>query len=152
MPDRIANTVWHGDLFSGSGTITLASSYAQRFSFSLSSRADDEKGQTNPEELVAAAHSACYSMQLAALLSDAGTPPESIQTEATVSQNLRGGEYLISRITLRVQAVVPGVDDEAFQVVARKAKESCPVSQALSGTEISLDASLARLGDAPVPP
>lgn len=144
MPDRVATAVWQGSLVSGSGIIGLASSDEQRFAFSLPSRAGDEKGQTNPEELLAAAHSACYSMQLSALLSDAGTPPDSIRTEATVSQNLRRGEHLITQIMLRVQAVVPGVDDEVFRAVAWKAKETCPLSQALTGTEIALEADLVR--------
>ena len=142
MPDRTATTWWRGDLVSGSGMIGLESSGETRFSFSLASRAGVEEGQTNPEELLAAAQSACYSMQLSALLTRAGTPPQSIATEATVTQTLRDGEYLITQVALRVRAAVPGADDKAFQLAVREAKDTCPVSRALSGTEITVEATL----------
>ncbi|MEV6863988.1 OsmC family peroxiredoxin [Streptosporangium subroseum] len=145
MPDRIATTRWTGELMTGSGTVTLVSSGAGRFAFSLPSRAGEPDGRTSPEELVAAAHSACYSMQLSALLTAAGTPPERIDTTATVSQNQRGEAYLITEIRLVVRAAVPGVDAEAFRRAATKAKETCPVSVALSATEITLDAELEQV-------
>jgi osmotically inducible protein OsmC len=142
MPDRIATTRWTGALTSGSGVTNLDSSGAGQFTFSLPTRAGEPNGQTSPEELVAAAHSACYSMQLSALLTAAGTPPERIDTQATVSQNQRGEAYLITGIRLIVRAAVPGADAAAFRRAAEKAKEVCPVSVALSGTEITLDAEL----------
>ena len=142
MPDRTATTRWTGELLTGSGTVTLVSSGAGRFTFSLPSRAGDPNGQTSPEELVAAAHSACYSMQLSALLTAAGTPPDRIDTTATVSQNQRGEAYLITEIRLVVRAVVPGADAEGFRRAAEEAKKTCPVSVALSGTEITVDAEL----------
>jgi osmotically inducible protein OsmC len=142
MPDRIATTRWTGELLTGSGAVTLVSSGAGRFTFSLPSRAGDPNGQTSPEELVAAAHSACFSMQLSALLTAAGTPPDRIDTTATVSQNQRGEAYLITEIRLVVRAAVPGADAEGFRRAAEEAKKTCPVSVALSGTEITLDAEL----------
>jgi lipoyl-dependent peroxiredoxin len=144
MPDRIATTRWTGDLTTGSGTVTLVSSGAGGFTFSLPTRAGEANGQTSPEELVAAAHSACYSMQLSALLTAAGTPPERIDTTVTVSQNPRDGAYLITEIRVVVLAAVPGADEEGFRLAAEKAKEICPVSVALSGTVITLDAELER--------
>ena len=142
MPDRIATTRWTGALTTGSGITNLASSGAGQFTFSLPTRAGEPNGQTSPEELVAAAHSACYSMQLSALLTAAGTPPERIDTPATVSQNQRGEAYLITGIRLIVRAAVPGADAAAFRRAAEKAKDVCPVSVALSGTAITLDAEL----------
>ncbi|MER5646413.1 OsmC family peroxiredoxin [Streptosporangium sp. NPDC002524] len=145
MPDRIATTRWTGDLTTGSGTVTLVSSGAGGFTFSLPTRAGAANGQTSPEELVAAAHSACYSMQLSALLTAAGTPPERIDTTVTVSQNLRGEAYLITEIRVVVRAAVPGADPEDFRRAAERAKETCPVSVALGGTEITLDAELEQV-------
>ncbi|MFF3442713.1 OsmC family peroxiredoxin [Streptosporangium sp. NPDC002721] len=145
MPDRIATTRWTGDLTTGSGTVTLVSSGAGAFAFSLPSRAGAANGRTSPEELVAAAHSACYSMQLSALLTADGTPPERIDTTVTVSQNLRGEAYLITEIRVVVLAAVPGADAEGFQRAAERAKETCPVSVALGGTVITLDAELEQV-------
>lgn len=142
MSDRAATTDWSGDLTSGSGTIRLDTSQAGQFNFSLPSRAADVSGQTNPEELVAAAHSACFSMQLAALLTAAGTPPQALATRAVVTQGARNGAYLILRVRLSVHATIRGIDADSFQRVAEEAKRTCPVSVALSGTEIVLDAKL----------
>lgn len=142
MSERTASTTWTGDLTSGSGTVDLVTSGAATLSFSLPSRAGDVGGLTNPEELLAAAHSACYSMQLSALLTGAGTPPASIRTRAVVTQGPRDGAYLITGIALHVRADVPGVAPEAFLAAARQAKEICPVSVALQATDITLDAEL----------
>lgn len=144
MSDRTATTQWDGDLTSGSGTIALTSSGAGEFPFSLATRAGDPDGQTGPEELIAAAHSACFSMQLAALLTEAGTPADWISTEATVSQNQRGDSFPITDIRLAVRAAVPGVDADDFHRTAAKAKEICPVSVALAGPSITLAAELAN--------
>jgi len=143
MADRNASTLWRGDLMSGSGVVTLDSSNAGEFPVSFASRAEDPNGQTSPEELIAAAHSSCYSMQLSALLAAAGTPPETIETSAEVTLGKKGDGFAITGISLIVRATVPGAADDAFQQAARQAKETCPVSAALTGTEITLDASLA---------
>lgn len=143
MTDRNATTAWQGDLSSGSGLVTLESSNAGQFPVSFATRAEDPNGQTSPEELIAAAHSSCYSMQLSGLLTEAGHPPERIDTSAEVTLSPSGGGFAISQIALIVRARVPGADDDAFQRSAQQAKEICPVSAALTGTTITLDASLA---------
>jgi osmotically inducible protein OsmC len=142
MPDRTATTHWTGPLTTGSGTVSLATSGAGQFPFSLSTRAGDSEGQTGPEELIAAAHSACYSMQLSALLTEADTPPEWIDTSATVTQRPRGDAFPITDIQLTVRASVPGIDKSAFEQSASKAKEICPVSVALAGPTITVRAVL----------
>ncbi|GAA4620984.1 OsmC family protein [Saccharopolyspora hordei] len=142
MTDRNATTQWTGDLESGSGSVTLDSSNAGQFPVTWASRAESPDGRTSPEELIAAAHSACYSMQLSGLLSAAGTPPRSIDTSAEVSFGPRGDGFAITGIALTVRAEVPGLSAEDFAAVAQKAKEVCPVSVALAGTTITLDAAL----------
>lgn len=142
MPDRIARTRWTGDLTTGSGTVELVSSRAGRFTFTLLTWASEPTGQTSPEELIAAAHSACYSMQLSALLTAGGTPPQRIDTEAAVRRDQHGQELLISDIKLTVRADVPGIDTQTFDHLAARARQLCPVSAALAGTHIALDARL----------
>ncbi|RCW46914.1 osmotically inducible protein OsmC [Halopolyspora algeriensis] len=142
MADRNATTTWSGDLSSGSGTVTLDSSNSGRFPVSWSSRTAEPEGRTSPEELVAAAHSSCYSMQLSGLLTEAGTPPQTIDTSAEVTFGQSGGGYAITGIALTVRATVPGADRTTFDEAAQKAKEICPVSAALAGTTITLDATL----------
>ncbi|MBB5154615.1 OsmC family protein [Saccharopolyspora phatthalungensis] len=142
MTDRNATTQWNGDLKTGSGTVTLDSSNAGQFPVTWASRAQEPNGRTSPEELIAAAHSACYSMQLSGLLTAAGTPPETIDTSAEVGFGPRGDGFAITGIALTVRAKVPGIAPDVFQRTAQKAKEICPVSAALTGTEITLDATL----------
>jgi lipoyl-dependent peroxiredoxin len=132
---------WLGDLKSGSGTFTAGDGIAGEYSFK--SRFEDAPG-ANPEQLIAAAHAACFSMALAAALGDAGTPAESVTTDATVTLRFIDGAPTITAIALTTSAVVPGIDEAAFQATARGAKEGCPVSRALASVpEITLDASLA---------
>lgn len=142
MVDRNATTNWTGDLSSGSGTVTLDSSNAGQFPVSFATRTEDPAGQTSPEELIAAAHSSCYSMQLSGLLTAAGNPPQRLDTSAEVTLGQRGEGFAITGIALTVRADVPGVDASAFQQAAEKAKTICPVSAALTGTTITLDARL----------
>ena len=142
MSDRTATVRWTGDLVSGSGTIRLTSSGAGEFAYSLPTRAGDPDGQTGPEELLAAAHAACYSMQLSALLTAAGTPPTSLDSRATVTQRQQGDAYPITDILLVVRAVVPGCDADRFGEIATQAKDTCPVSVALAGPDITLQATL----------
>lgn len=143
MADRNATTSWTGDLGSGSGIVTLDSSNAGQFPVSFATRAEDPAGQTSPEELIAAAHSSCYSMQLSALLGGVGHPPERIDTSAEVTLGKSGDGFAITGIALTVRATVPGADADTFQQAAQQAKETCPVSAALTGTTITLDARLA---------
>ena len=137
---RQATTTWHGSLLEGSGRVELGSSGLGGFDVTWASRAEDPDGRTSPEELVAAAHSSCFSMFLSSTLAKAGTPPESLETTADVTFQPGQG---ITGIRLTVRGQVPGIDAGAFQEAAETAKKGCPVSQALTGTEITLDASLA---------
>jgi osmotically inducible protein OsmC len=135
-----ATTLWFGDLQTGSGTTSLDSSDAAEFPVSWQARSVGEVGKTNPEELLGAAHSACYSMALSNALGSNGTPPESLQVTAAVTfvpgEGIKGSHLLVS-------AKVPGMSDEDFQKFAADAKANCPVSQALAGIPITLEASLA---------
>jgi lipoyl-dependent peroxiredoxin len=132
---------WQGDLKSGAGTFTAGDSITGEYSFK--SRFEDGPG-ANPEQLIAGAHAACFSMALAAGLGDAGTPAESVRTDATVTLRFVDGAPTITAIALRTVGSVPGIDEAAFQAAAKQAKEGCPVSRALAGVpEITLEASLA---------
>jgi osmotically inducible protein OsmC len=141
MPVRQAKAVWEGGLKDGQGTVALGSgAFEGRYSFG--SRFE-EAGGTNPEELIGAAHAGCFSMALAAGLGRAGYQPKRVATAAKVHLEKVGEGFKITRIELSCEAEVPGIDDAAFQEAARKAKEGCPVSQALGGVEITLQAHLA---------
>lgn len=135
-----ATTLWFGDLQSGSGTTSLDSSDAGEFPVTWQARSEGQPGRTNPEELLGAAHSACYSMSFSSKLAAAGHAPESLQVTAAVT--FQPGEG-ITGIHLLVSAKVPGIDADEFQKIAEDAKANCPVSQALAGTTITLEASLA---------
>jgi osmotically inducible protein OsmC len=142
MPVRKADAVWEGGLKGGQGRVALGSgAWAGRYSFA--SRFAEGQG-TNPEELIGAAHAGCFAMALSAALERAGHAPRRVAATATVhlDAGAEGGPR-INRIDLRVEADVPDIDDAAFQQQARQAKEGCPVSKALAGTEITLDAHLA---------
>ena len=140
--DRKANVVWEGDLLHGSGTIEKVPSGAfGPLDVSWPARAERPNGKTSPEELIAAAHAACFAMALSHGLAGAGTPPERLETASTVT--FQPGEG-ITRIVLTVRGTVPGLDADAFQAAADEAKRTCPVSAALAGVpEISLHAELA---------
>ena len=142
--DRTASTVWEGDLQSGKGTVTLESSkVVDPLEVTAPSRFESPEGRTSPEELIAAAHSSCYSMALSNLLTQDGTPPERLETSATCTIDRVDGAFTITTMALQVRATVPGVDAGAFEQAAGKAKDACPVSKALAGNvEISLDAAL----------
>jgi osmotically inducible protein OsmC len=135
-----ATTLWHGDLKSGAGTTTLDSSHAADFPVSWAARAHGEAGKTNPEELLGAAHSACYSMALSNMLAEFGAAPTSLQVTAAVTFDPAEG---ITGSHLLVSAKVPGISEEDFQRIAAEAKAGCPVSRALAGIPITLEASLA---------
>lgn len=141
MATRTARTAWNGSVQEGSGQVELTSSGVGTFDVSFPKRAaDDAGGTTSPEELIAAAHSSCFSMALSHGLAGAGTPPETVQTSADVT--FQPGEG-ITGIVLTVKARVPGITAEQFQQAAETAKANCPVSKALAGNvEISLEANL----------
>ena len=140
MPVRKSEATWRGTLKEGAGTMRLASGLYEG-PYTYSSRFEEAAG-TNPEELVGAAHAGCFSMFLAALLSDKGYKPERISTSASVHL---GAGPLIKKIELECEAEVPGVSEQVFRDLAAQAKENCPVSKALmSVPEITLDATLVR--------
>jgi osmotically inducible protein OsmC len=142
MPARTANARWEGGLKDGKGNMRLGGG-AFEGQYSFSSRFEEGAG-TNPEELIAAAHAGCFSMALSAGLEKAGHNPNSVETEAKVHLSPKeGGGFRISRIDLVTTADVPGMSNDDFQQAAQGAKEGCPVSQALSAVEITLDATLA---------
>ncbi|GGM78246.1 peroxiredoxin [Thermopolyspora flexuosa] len=136
---RTATTQWKGALFDGSGTVSLDSSGVGTFEVTWPSRAEEPNGKTSPEELIAAAHSSCFSMALSNGLAKAGTPPQTIETKAEVTFQPGQG---ITGIVISVRAQVPGISAEEFQKAAETAKENCPVSKALAGTTITLNAEL----------
>ncbi len=143
MPRRSGAAQWKGDLQSGGGELSLSSG-AFESTYSYASRFKDEGGPgTNPEELLAAAHAACFSMALANSLSAAGHVPESVRTTATVHLDLVEGAPAITRIELDCEAKVPGIGEEEFSRQAEQTKVGCPVSKALSAVPISLAARLA---------
>ena len=140
MPVRKASAVWEGPIKEGNGTVKLGSgAYEGKYSFG--SRFEESPG-TNPEELIGAAHAGCFSMALSGGLTRAGNPPTRIATSAKVHIEKVGEGFSITKIELDTEAQVPGIDDAAFQEAARKAKEGCPVSRALAGPEITLNARL----------
>ena len=140
MPKRSAHARWVGTLQQGKGTLSLESG-AFEGSYSFATRFEDAPG-TNPEELIGAAHAGCFSMALSMLLEKAGYPPKDIQTRADVTIEKVGDGFKITRIDLTTRAEVPGMDVDSFRQQANAAKEGCPVSQALAGTQISLSAEL----------
>lgn len=144
MPTRTARTAWNGTLEQGAGQIELTSSGVGTYDVSFPKRtAEDAGGTTSPEELVAAAHSSCYAMQLSALIAQAGGTPQSLDVTAdvTLGPDPKGG-FAITGIALTVRGEVEGLDAAAFEKAALAAKEGCPVSKALAGTTITLDAGL----------
>lgn len=140
MPQRSAEATWKGNLPDGSGTMTVESG-AYEGAYSFRSRFEDGTG-SNPEELIGAALSGCFSMALANVLAEAGYDPESVHTTADVTLRMVDDEPTITGIHLTTEATVPDIDDATFQEHAEAAKEGCPVSKALAGPDITLDASL----------
>lgn len=140
MPVRSASARWEGSLKDGNGTMKMQSgAYEGKYSFG--SRFEQDPG-TNPEELIAAAHAGCFSMALTAGLGKEGFHPESVSTSARCHLEKGDAGFSITRIELTTEAVVPDIDDDTFQQHAKGAKENCPVSKALAGVDISLDATL----------
>ncbi len=144
MPTRHARTAWNGGLQDGSGQVELTDSKAGTYDVSFPKRAADEAGgATSPEELIAAAHSACYAMQLSNVIAEAGGTPQSLDVSAAVTLGPDpAGGFRISEIKITLRGEVEGLDEQAFLKAAEEAKATCPVSKALTGTSITLDASL----------
>ncbi|AND17906.1 OsmC family peroxiredoxin [Rathayibacter tritici] len=142
MPTRTARTAWNGSLETGEGQVELSSSKIGTYDVSFPRRAaDDANGSTSPEELLAAAHSACYAMQFSAVLGQAGGTVEALDVRADVSLGPdSAGGFKLTGITLVVSGEVTGIDEAAFLKAADEAKETCPVSKALTGVDITLEA------------
>jgi osmotically inducible protein OsmC len=136
---RTAEAHWEGSLFEGQGEVELVSSGVGSFEVTWAARSQEANGKTSPEELIAAAHSTCFSMALSNGLAGAGNPPTSLDTSADVTFVPGTG---ITGIKLTVKGVVPGMSAEQFEAAAQDAKANCPVSQALKATPIELEASL----------
>ena len=139
MPQRSANAVWNGTLKRGDGQMAFGSG-AFEGAFTFASRFESGEG-TNPEELLGAAHAGCFSMSLANELDEAGYDPESVETEATITLDMEDGPT-IANSHLETEVAVADVDEETFQEIAEQAKSGCPVSQALAGVEITMDATM----------
>ena len=141
MPTRTAKTTWTGTLQQGSGQVEMTSSGVGRYDVSFPKRAaDDAGGTTSPEELIAAAHSACYAMSLSNEVGQAGGAPRTLDVEAAVSLGVDpAGGFRLTGITLTVSGDVDGIDASQFRAAAEAAKVGCPVSKALTGVDIALN-------------
>jgi osmotically inducible protein OsmC len=139
---RSSEASWRGTVPEGGGRIALGSG-AFEGPFTLKARVEDVERATNPEELIGAAEAGCYTMSLANLLSEMGHPPDDLQTTAKVRLEQLETGFSITRIDLETVGVVPDVDEATFKRLAEQAKATCPVSRALAGTEITLEARLA---------
>jgi len=140
MPAR-GSAEWQGDLRTGTGTFTAGDTISGEYSYR--SRFEDGPG-ANPEQLIAAAHASCFSMALSNILAEAGTPPDSVRTDATVTLRPVDGNPTITTVALVTVGLVPGIDEATFQRHAAEAKAGCPVSRALASVpEFTLEASLA---------
>jgi osmotically inducible protein OsmC len=143
MPTRTARTAWNGTLEQGSGQVELSSSQVGTYEVSFPKRAaDDAGGTTSPEELIAAAHSACFAMALSNEIGKAGATPQALDVTADVTLGQKNGASAITTVKLTVRGEVDGLDAAGFEKAAQAAKAGCPVSKALTGVEISLDAAL----------
>jgi osmotically inducible protein OsmC len=145
MPIRTARTAWDGGIQDGSGQVELSSSQVGTFDVSFPKRAaENADGTTSPEELIAAAHSACYAMQLSANIAEEGGTPHTLDVKAavTLGPDEADGGFRLTGIVLTVRGEVEGLDAAGFQRAAEGAKAGCPVSKALTGVEITLDAAL----------
>lgn len=145
MPTRSARITWSGTLSDGSGEVELVSSGLGTYQVSFPKRAaDDADGTTSPEELIAAAHSSCFAMQLAAVVGEAGGTPKGFDITADVSLGPDpAGGFHLTGIRLTVRGEVDGLDADGFARAAAEAKDTCPVSKALTGVDITVEASLA---------
>ena len=141
---RHAMTTWSGDLQSGAGTIDYVSSGAfSRMPVSWAARTSAHDGKTSPEELLAAAHAACFSMAFSSRLAKNGTPPSKLSVKAEVTFDNASGGWKVEKSHIKVEGMVPGIDAETFARLADDAKDNCPISVALKGNvELSVEATL----------
>jgi lipoyl-dependent peroxiredoxin len=142
MTTRTAKAHWEGTLFEGKGSVALESSGTGTFDVSWPARTEAPGGLTSPEELIAAAHASCFSMALSNQLAQAGGTIEALDTTADVTLEKTESGFAITGIKLTARGRVQGLDEAAFTAAAEQAKAGCPVSEALTGTTITLDAAL----------
>jgi len=142
MAERRAECVWEGDLVHGSGCVSVDSGAFSEFPVTWASRTERSNGKTSPEELIAAAHASCFSMALSGALAEAGTPPERLKVHAKATLDAVEAGLRITTMDLEVWGRVPGLDLDGFLKAAEGAKTGCPVSNALTGVDISLKAYL----------
>jgi len=142
MAERTATSNWDGDLAHGNGVVTGASGGLGDLPVTWASRTERSDGKTSPEELIAAAHASCYSMALAHGLTEAGHPPEHLDVSAKVTLDQKDGAPTVTTSELTVTGTVPGIDQATFEQAASDAGKGCPVSRALAGLEITVNATL----------
>jgi lipoyl-dependent peroxiredoxin len=142
MAERSATTVWEGNLPKGKGTLNGASGALSDLGVSWASRTERSNGQTSPEELIAAAHSSCFSMALSNELSQGGHDPQQLDVTAKVTLDEKDGAPTVTTSELTVTGTVPGIDQAAFEAAAQEAGKNCPISRALAGVDISVSATL----------
>jgi osmotically inducible protein OsmC len=142
MAERTAEVIWTGDLAQGNGVVAVGSGALPEFPVTWASRTERSDGKTSPEELIAAAHASCFSMALSHSLAQAGTPPKQLVVSAVATLDATDDGLRITTMVLDVHGTVPGIDAAAFVAAAEGAKTGCPVSNALTGVKIALQASL----------
>jgi osmotically inducible protein OsmC len=142
MAERTATTIWEGDLPHGNGVLNGASGALDSLAVTWAARTDRSNGKTSPEELIAAAHSSCFSMALSNELGEGGNAPEHLEVTAKVTLDLKDGAPTVTTSELTVSGKVPGIDQAAFAQAAQNAGQNCPISRALAGVQITVDATL----------
>ena len=142
MAERSATTGWDGDLAHGAGTLNGASGALNDLAVTWASRTERSDGKTSPEELIAAAHSSCFSMALSNGLSEAGHAPERLDVTSKVTLDLKDGAPTVTTSELTVKGRVPGLDQAGFEQAAHEAGKNCPISRALGGVQITVNATL----------
>jgi osmotically inducible protein OsmC len=142
MAERTATTIWGGDLPHGNGVLNGASGALDSLAVTWASRTERSDGKTSPEELIAAAHSSCFSMALSHELGEAGNAPEQLEVSAKVTLDIKDGVPTVTTSELTVSGKVPGIDQAAFEQAAQNAGKNCPISRALAGVQITVSATL----------
>jgi osmotically inducible protein OsmC len=138
MAERTATTIWEGDIAHGNGVLTGASGALDSLAVTWASRTERSNGKTSPEELIAAAHSSCFSMALSNELGEGGHAPEQLEVTAKVTLDMKDGAPTVTTSELTVAGKVPGIDQAAFAQAAQKAAKNCPISRALAGVQITV--------------
>ena len=142
IAEHTATTTWEGDLPHGNGVLDGASGALDSLAVTWASRTERSGGKTSPEELIAAAHSSCFSMALSNELGEGGNAPEQLEVTAKVTLDMKDGAPTVTTSELTVSGKVPGIDQAGFEQAAQNAAKNCPISRALAGVEITVSATL----------